>query len=697
MSEEKRVLHIIPSQSYLLSVVKVWQAIECEKLTETLFLRLDRESNVNKYAVDAFELKRFTHLVIVDDSQPTDGLQQIHDKLFDVLNRYVYKKVILIARTSKILDQIKSKNADVYKVFTDEINFTQLVEEMQESMRKTKNITFQGEELSLNELCLTPETLDEMLDAQILETLAKRENVRIGHSISTENNEYHITRNLWDTQNSQRVSKDIVYDYALACNRHVILISAEAGMGKSATLTKISLSIKEKHPHLWIVRINLNTFTKCLLDCHNNNKRSLTAWELLNSLEGTKLINNFEKQLFLLQERIVLMIDAVDEVSPKYTDIVLDFLVDCKNKPNFKVIFITTRPHVRKALEDVLQPITFTLAPFSKNDQVEFVSEYWSRTLSLDDDAAKEKCQLYANALISQVEKWINDSSEQFSGVPLQTRMLAEVFMTKSRPSNKDSEEWQGCKEFLASNLENATLPKKVNLLELYQIFIDKKQDVFIYEKGNESGNLLAEEALRRIFEDCQNHHRLLALKVVVEENFLDIFHCFRDGDTTKSDHTNLLKIGIVCEIDSDLHFIHRTFAEYFTAQVLMMELTREHQNKRFRQFFLKRVLKYRSFKVIRAFLDELLKQQLDAMSVTTLENYSLDKNQFKQDEWGFSFLHIISEEGRYGILNLFFKRVNSRKSMKKSLSPVRRQTYFEVELGYERAAGRDTASQGCR
>ena len=64
----------------------------------------------------------------------------------------------------------------------------------------------------------------------------------------------------------------------------------------------------------------------------------------------------------------------------------------------------------------------------------------------------------------------ISDEDRQFTGIPLQTRMLAEAF---------DRE----VKTFYLSGESIPDLPFKLDLLELYRRLIDRKYDIYQEEK----------------------------------------------------------------------------------------------------------------------------------------------------------------------------------------------------------------------
>jgi hypothetical protein len=61
--------------------------------------------------------------------------------------------------------------------------------------------------------------------------------------------------------------------------------------------------------------------------------------------------------------KVVLMFDGFDEISPNYKETVLDLLqgVSPLKQPGLGQLWVTTRPHLREALEDHLQQLCYTL------------------------------------------------------------------------------------------------------------------------------------------------------------------------------------------------------------------------------------------------------------------------------------------------------------------------------------------------
>ena len=117
-----------------------------------------------------------------------------------------------------------------------------------------------------------------------------------------------------------------------------------------------------------------------------------------------KLESNLEKELFKKSfegseiNKVVVMVDGFDEISPQYKETVLQVL----KKTSLEQLWVTIRPHLREDLEDNLQQLSYTLQPFSEVEQIQFRNKFWLQTLNLE-STYQLRLQIYAEALIRKL------------------------------------------------------------------------------------------------------------------------------------------------------------------------------------------------------------------------------------------------------------------------------------------------------
>jgi ankyrin repeat protein len=255
---------------------------------------------------------------------------------------------------------------------------------------------------------------------------------------------------------------------------------------------------------------------------------------------------------------------------------------------------------LREELEDKLQRLSGTLEPFSQEDQVEFLTKFWSlkdwypEMNSKEKEENKKKLEIYAKKLVKKLGNSISDKDREFTGIPLQTRMLAEVF---------DEE----VKTFFQSFESTPDLRFQLDLCGLYRRFIERKYDIYQEEKLQvRVSTVAAIDKRERELKGMRNDHQLLALKVLFTEEQVTLFQSNTQYLFSARD---LTQIGVMqLNYEGNLQFIHRTFAEYHVADYLVNCLTEgKNTSEQVQTFILKDIFLGEDYRLIRVFIDGLL------------------------------------------------------------------------------------------
>ena len=239
-------------------------------------------------------------------------------------------------------------------------------------------------------------------------------------------------------------------------------------------------------------------------------------------------------------------------------------------------------------MEDNLQQLSYTLEPFSKENQVGFLTKFWLQHSKLQ-EGNRQILETYARALIELLAQSTSDKEKELTGNPLQTRMLAEAFEKE-------------VKTYCLSEKSELELPKELCLVDLYRKFIKEKIVIFFKSKGE-----IAEEQHNDInlFDiSVTKNHQKLALEVILPE-LKDTVLKPEESDMLAPEAIS--RIGIVQYIDDKPHFIHHSFAEYYVAEFLATQLKNETRLLLEVLNILFKILLEAHYAVIRCFLDELL------------------------------------------------------------------------------------------
>ncbi|PSN32377.1 hypothetical protein C0J52_24900 [Blattella germanica] len=361
-------------------------------------------------------------------------------------------------------------------------------------------------------------------------------------------------------------------------SQQIVLIVAQPGMGKSTELTYLGSTLKQENLSTWVIRVDLYKHQDFL------NDESISAYELL--LNAGKFDTKFQKDLFKHQldneGNVVILLDGFDEINPKHTSRVLSLLRELMSS-KVKTIWVTSRHVMMRRLENELCTLSFDFELFTRDEQMNFLVKFWEK-LNLN------LCPLhtFVSRLLEQTALSLNDKLMNFTGIPLQTRMLAEVFEPEAK---------QYC------TTGQLTLLPKLDLLHLYEWFIEKKWDIYFNKMEVSLNNAMVAEIredLKEIFDQklmsCAlvsflDHNEIINLgtsKRIINENtkFLDKFK-------NRGERTGL----IVNVLNNKAVFLHQTFAEYFVA----LWLAQDHYHCCKEQLF------GRKFEVVRKFFDRIL------------------------------------------------------------------------------------------
>jgi ankyrin repeat protein len=396
-------------------------------------------------------------------------------------------------------------------------------------------------------------------------------------------------------------------------NNKVVIIAAAPGMGKSTVLTSLSKKIKNDSPSLWVIRINLNDHSDILKKelkepsfSYNNIDEAVNF--LSNKL--LKLNTPLEQGLFKYRckndGKVVLLFDGFDEISPDYKKIVIKLLQTLRDTKVEK-LWVTTRPYMRNLLEDELQVISCTLKPFSEEDQRGFLKKFWQKNLNLN-EASEGRLETYTRALLKLFIKSIRDKEKEFTGIPLQMKMLAEAFQ-------KDFA------KFYNSNQVKPKLPKKLDLLDLYEKFVEEKYRIYCEEKKEQKlTNVAEQEDNHELYLTFIQKHKKLAFYTLFSE-FKELFSK-REIDEIKYLMNTVIaegkeKKGIIDQvIEGKPRFIHRTFTEYFAADFLVSWLEEEVDGddekfvtEKYVKFLLTQILTAPNYDIIRSFFNSKFKK----------------------------------------------------------------------------------------
>jgi ankyrin repeat protein len=375
----------------------------------------------------------------------------------------------------------------------------------------------------------------------------------------------------------------------------VLIISAEPGMGKSLILDNFTQNSTSDN---FFVKIILNTCKKTLSD--TNFKENLPK-DLIEFVLKSLLNKTNQQEISLLKhlakdEKLILMFDGLDEVTD-YKEQVIDLIDALDKDKRIKKILITTRNQLREELEDHFGTFSFNLNNFNDEDQKNFLVKYW-RNLSLQNKETRATSAVLrqsAEDLIKKIKAISSQSLNELIGIPLQTRMLADIYLEKV----KDEEEF--------SNLV------LTNIADLYNQFIESKTKIQYKKIGIEIEN--DEELFEEQKDKFYANHIKLSSSILFENQNKKL-----DNDFKEKDEKKIMKYGIVVAFTNKTpSFLHQSFAEFFLAKSCLQKIKEQKRIKDDKEF--DQILREERHFLIRKFLNDLMVNYENQQEQQKVEN----------------------------------------------------------------------------
>lgn len=406
-----------------------------------------------------------TTFVFNHESQPQIGSQEAMKRFTEFLKKKSLEtKVIIICRESE-RTSLKNFNISVSETFI--VHTWNELNAATRDMLLEKEILFQNKLMKLRHF-VKRDSLS--LKHLPLQYFFKNDPLTIGTSIKTNvgyETEHFIDRTLFNDTKIIDCATNFLELLEEARNKRSVIIADEAGKGKSTFLSDIAIKIQERSKEFWIVRVDLNQHANAFKYGTFND----TALFIQKHFVRTH--NNFERMIFMEhfnEGKVIVLLDGFDEIVPYFKNECLTFLKKLKTS-NIAQVWITTRFHLVSELENILGQKSFFLQPFSRQDQVDFMMKFWRKQLQIA-EVGNIKLEDCATRIIDGFESQLCNKNTNFIGIPLQARMIAEIFQ-------------DDVKAFIENDVAATfDVSKLSNILCMYRHFVSTKIQIVQTEKN---------------------------------------------------------------------------------------------------------------------------------------------------------------------------------------------------------------------
>ncbi|MFI4954639.1 MAG: NACHT domain-containing protein, partial [Gammaproteobacteria bacterium] len=338
----------------------------------------------------------------------------------------------------------------------------------------------------------------------------------------------------------------------LTTTNRLNIIVAEPGMGKSTVITQLAHRNKLPDDERWVIKINLLAW-KQLID-NSNFEGIADVIKFLSVIEDLGDLSRDVLRVYLQRPTgVFLLLDGMDEINPEQRNKII-LLVKILFRQTQVNMTVSTRFHLQSELEDAFSLLAYNLSPFTETDRESFLIKFWAKLFNLDE--RDPRLAGYVKAVISNFSLSMQDSDQEFMGIPLQARMLAEALTDEF-------------KEFYYSNQETPLFLGKISIVNLYEKFIQRKYAIYFEDK---IGALLSPELKLPLQNSFTKIHRRLAFHLLFPQEALNFYS---EKSANPLNEIELINIGIVQRLDGTLAFVHRTFSEYYMADLLLHNLAK--------------------------------------------------------------------------------------------------------------------------
>lgn len=353
--------------------------------------------------------------------------------------------------------------------------------------------------------------------------------------------------NLKGFRNSKELEDRIINNESITSlckEKNLLLISSNPGMGKSVLLNYFARNIPTNY---WIIKINMVEYQASY--------RDIKSCSSLRVFFEQTLEEEREKNLFLTKDvftkfyksrDIVVLLDSFTEISKEYRNDAKRFIQLLSESGYF--VLITTKPALKNDLESLLDTFSIDLKLFTREDQEEFLENYFSKLYKIDYE--REFAISFVRNLLDATKRDLNDHVNEFTGVPLQMSLLVEEFKDNFMKHKETG-------DFAISHFSLLSFYKNL-ITRNVEITCARAQQYKPCKALYALGQLFSKEDLN----DLEIDSKLQAISSV----FTNMLESIQDDGI------------VVAKTQTNIKFIHRIFAEYLAGEWLAENIMNENE-----------------------------------------------------------------------------------------------------------------------
>ncbi|XP_050510071.1 uncharacterized protein LOC126886943 [Diabrotica virgifera virgifera] len=560
-------------------------------------MKYTMEYKVISDMINTFRCNKIKYLVVSFLSLNEDQALELYKKIYMITREDPSKKVFIIIKENDL-----QKRETLVKIINDKIYFNSLETDTQQYIL-SKKISFQGELVTLMNLINNIKNInsDEIeIDECLTKIIFNEDNYSIGSNLQTQSKpeQFYFERSL--KANSEVFPETKFFE---KINKNILVVTGPPGEGKT-TLLKQIVSLKKAKDKIdskltWIINVDLkkskqffrNAIGKTLSDllCHNENITPASSY-----------LAQFERKLIESMNKI-LIIDGLDENCLEDIEKIRNLFVDQNSLQdlNISLVIIGARDYdfILKKLRilDGCELVRFS--PFSPRDQSSFLKGYLNKLIPANTEHdIFEKVTNFAPAF------------KDICSTPLSLQMVSKII--KNKISKGDS---------IESSLK--VFYNVSNLYHFYSYYLGVRKDEFAQD----------DDIYRLAFDRYIYSLRKLAASNLFSDHLLSLLNVDASFEIGK----DALNVGVLKEAHEGYEFVHKTFEEYFAAELIWDCLNKKKLSYEVLLEILNTVFLNNQYVGVSDFFEKILEinQDKDIVSRISMEyNLALTKVNWRRD-----------------------------------------------------------------
>jgi len=327
----------------------------------------------------------------------------------------------------------------------------------------------------------------------------------------------------------------------------IILLVDPPGAGKSCCMTQLDLKLRELPFPRLVIRINLNRIQSLLKKALNEDPNQTLKFFIqkfapyIPYSKITQLNEDLPISLYVL-------LDGLDEVIPLH-DEPMQTILKCLLQPSqedrvclmFKRLVLTSRPHLQMDLELKWKVASYSLKPFTEDEQIELLVKLVNRQ------------NVFTKSLAAWKLQELRSTGGDLMNNPLMLTLYSEV-MDNQKAS--------------------------INFFNLYSRFIVRKHEKYVTEKCNKNlDDQDAQDHVESLMDDYDRFYSFMAVKTELnaDEKVKKVLQVSREmlgkpviEEPSITKLKKLISYGILVAEHDEVKFKHKSFSEYFYAKLFL-------------------------------------------------------------------------------------------------------------------------------